>query len=205
MLREELGRLKGRGVAQLRSAGDSRLRERHIAGIQGQGRLAHLQGGSGHDVSNPVSDRCPVVGDSVGRCFAPQPAPHVSATEAVIAARIFATLTAAAPSPALQTALPSTSAVAPSPTPIPPTLTPTALPPTPSATAPVAGMVWVPGGEFTMGSDGDPAASVDEKPQHQVYVAGFWISRTEVTNAAICLVRGGWCVYCTRQPGVRPA
>lgn len=35
-----------------------------------------------------------------------------------------------------------------------------------------------------MGSgDADAAATNAEKPQHQVYVDGFWISRTQVTNA----------------------
>ena len=34
-----------------------------------------------------------------------------------------------------------------------------------------------------MGSDGDSAAFANEKPQHKVDVEGFWISRTEVTNA----------------------
>jgi formylglycine-generating enzyme required for sulfatase activity len=132
------------------------------------------------------------LGIALAGCLAPQPAPDASATEAVIAARIFATLTAAAPSPALQTALPFISTVAPSPMTIPPTLTPMALPPTPSSTAPVAGMVWVPEGEFTMGSDGDPAASADEKPQHRAHVKDFWISRTEVTNAqyALCVEAG---------------
>jgi len=39
--------------------------------------------------------------------------------------------------------------------------------------------VYVPAGEFTMGSDnGDE----DEKPVHTVNVAGFWIMQTEVTN-----------------------
>ena len=56
-------------------------------------------------------------------------------------------------------------------------------------------MVWVPGGEFTMGSDGDSAAFANEKPQHQVDVEGFWISRTEVNNAQYrrC-VEAGKCV-----------
>src|SRR5262245_29364078 len=44
------------------------------------------------------------------------------------------------------------------------------------------GMVWVPGGEFTMGSD-DELAWPDEKPAHRVRVAGFWMDETEVTNA----------------------
>jgi formylglycine-generating enzyme required for sulfatase activity len=44
--------------------------------------------------------------------------------------------------------------------------------------------LWIPPGEFTMGSsDKDKLASNDEKPPHPVYVDGFWIMRTEVTNA----------------------
>jgi serine/threonine-protein kinase len=45
-------------------------------------------------------------------------------------------------------------------------------------------LVYVPAGEFTMGSaDGDSEASSDEKPQHKVALDAFWIDRTEVTNA----------------------
>jgi formylglycine-generating enzyme required for sulfatase activity len=44
------------------------------------------------------------------------------------------------------------------------------------------GMVWVPGGEFTMGSD-DPDASAHEHPAHRVRVDGFWMDQTDVTNA----------------------
>jgi formylglycine-generating enzyme required for sulfatase activity len=45
-------------------------------------------------------------------------------------------------------------------------------------------MVYVPAGEFLMGSTyEDPFAEDDEKPQHTVYLAAFWIDRTEVTNA----------------------
>jgi formylglycine-generating enzyme required for sulfatase activity len=45
-------------------------------------------------------------------------------------------------------------------------------------------MVYVPAGEFWMGSDdGDPVAFNDEKPRHKVYVNAFWIDQTEVTNA----------------------
>ena len=50
-----------------------------------------------------------------------------------------------------------------------------------SQTKAPAGMVWVPGGEFTMGSDG-PEARPDERPAHRVRVDGFWIDATEVTN-----------------------
>jgi formylglycine-generating enzyme required for sulfatase activity len=43
------------------------------------------------------------------------------------------------------------------------------------------GMVWIPGGEFTMGSD-HPDAKKDEKPSHRVKVDGFWMDITPVTN-----------------------
>ncbi len=45
-----------------------------------------------------------------------------------------------------------------------------------------SGMVWMPGGEFTMGTD-SPQAWPEEKPAHRVRLDGFWIDRTEVTNA----------------------
>jgi formylglycine-generating enzyme required for sulfatase activity/serine/threonine protein kinase len=41
-------------------------------------------------------------------------------------------------------------------------------------------MVFVPAGEFTMGSGN---GEEDEKPVHQVYLDAFWIDQTEVTNA----------------------
>jgi formylglycine-generating enzyme required for sulfatase activity len=45
-----------------------------------------------------------------------------------------------------------------------------------------SGMVWVPGGEFTMGTDSD-LGKPDEKPAHRVRVDGFWMDETDVTNA----------------------
>ena len=43
--------------------------------------------------------------------------------------------------------------------------------------------VYVPAGEFLMGSsDDDNAAQSDEKPPHEVTLAAFWIMQTEVTN-----------------------
>lgn len=52
-----------------------------------------------------------------------------------------------------------------------------------------AGMVWVPGGEFSMGCDdprasicGGPDAMADARPIHRVRVGGFWMDATEVTN-----------------------
>lgn len=53
-----------------------------------------------------------------------------------------------------------------------------------SASSPAAttdGMVWIPGGEFTMGSD-HPLSRPDERPMHRVRVDGFWMDVTEVTN-----------------------
>src|SRR5436189_1647075 len=58
----------------------------------------------------------------------------------------------------------------------------------PQAPAP-AGMVWIPGGEFSMGSTaetesmcGQPGVTRDALPLHRVYVDGFWMDATEVTN-----------------------
>ena len=44
------------------------------------------------------------------------------------------------------------------------------------------GMAWIPAGEFDMGGVG-PLARADEFPVHRVRLSGFWIDRTEVTNA----------------------
>lgn len=56
-------------------------------------------------------------------------------------------------------------------------------------------MVYVPAGEFLMGSaDADSDAYSDEKPQHTVYLDAFWIDRTEVTNAQyLGCVEAGTC------------
>ena len=43
------------------------------------------------------------------------------------------------------------------------------------------GMVWIPGGEFSMGSE-DPMMGQDARPVHRVYVDAFWMDETEVTN-----------------------
>jgi len=58
----------------------------------------------------------------------------------------------------------------------------------PPASAP-EGMVWIPGGEFSMGSDsaseslcGQPGVTRDAQPIHRVFVDGFWMDKTEVTN-----------------------
>jgi sulfatase modifying factor 1 len=59
-----------------------------------------------------------------------------------------------------------------------------------SAASPATlGMVWIPGGEFLMGTDdptelicGGPDRMPDARPIHRVLVDGFWMDQTEVTN-----------------------
>ena len=52
--------------------------------------------------------------------------------------------------------------------------------PKPPGRPPAAGMVWIPGGSFVMGSDHHYP---EEAPAQRVEVAGFWIDRAPVTNA----------------------
>ncbi len=47
--------------------------------------------------------------------------------------------------------------------------------------APPEGMTWIPAGTFAMGSDLEEFP--DAQPVHDVYVDGFWMDETEVTNA----------------------
>jgi len=77
-----------------------------------------------------------------------------------------------------------------------PAATSTFLPTTANASTPPGaapeGMVWIPGGEFSMGA-ADPMgvdnnevgmrATTDSRPIHRAYVDGFWMDKTEVTNA----------------------
>lgn len=44
------------------------------------------------------------------------------------------------------------------------------------------GMVWIPAGEFTMGTD-DRKSMPNERPAHRVKLDGYWIDRHDVTNA----------------------
>ena len=51
------------------------------------------------------------------------------------------------------------------------------------------GMVWISGGEFSMGAMEPPATTevgmhgaTDARPIHRVYVDGFWMDKTDVTN-----------------------
>ncbi|HEY2467799.1 MAG TPA: formylglycine-generating enzyme family protein, partial [Terracidiphilus sp.] len=51
----------------------------------------------------------------------------------------------------------------------------------PSGSHPPPGMVWIPAGEFWMGSD-EPKFT-DARPWHRVRLSGYWIDKTLVTNA----------------------
>jgi sulfatase modifying factor 1 len=60
----------------------------------------------------------------------------------------------------------------------------------PSPTRLPKGMVWIPGGEFSMGAQDPPdmnpvamQAAADSRPIHRVYVDGFFMDKTDVTNA----------------------
>lgn len=79
-------------------------------------------------------------------------------------------------------------------------------PPTPAP----EGMVWIPGGEFSMGAR-DPMnrqdtvgmqATTDSRPVHRVAVEGFWMDATEVTNAQFTrFVRAtGYVTVAERKP-----
>src|SRR5262249_1710837 len=60
---------------------------------------------------------------------------------------------------------------------------------TPASASAPPGMVWIPGGEFSMGSALEseslcemPGMTRDASPIHRVYVDGFWMDATELTN-----------------------
>ena len=73
-----------------------------------------------------------------------------------------------------------------------------------------AGMVWIPGGEFSMGAQDPPdmddtvgmQATTDSRPIHRVYVDGFWMDATEVTNAqfAAFVEATGYVTVAERKP-----
>jgi formylglycine-generating enzyme required for sulfatase activity len=95
---------------------------------------------------------------------------------------------------------PTDTPTPPTPTPVPPTPTdtptetPTAtdtpVPPTytPTPTIP-PGMVYIPAGEFIMGSE---EGRSNERPTHTVYLDAFYIDKYEVTNAQyqVCVEKG---------------
>jgi sulfatase modifying factor 1 len=73
------------------------------------------------------------------------------------------------------------------------------------------GMVWIPGGEFSMGA-ADPLgkdanvvgmqATEDSRPIHRVAVGGFWMDATEVTNRRFAefVKATGYVTFAERKP-----
>jgi sulfatase modifying factor 1 len=87
-----------------------------------------------------------------------------------------------------------------------PTVENRAWPPGPAP----AGMVWIPGGEFSMGAEPPRdssdrvtmEATADARPIHRVYVDGFWMDATEVTNQqfAAFVAATGYVTVAERTP-----
>jgi formylglycine-generating enzyme required for sulfatase activity len=70
-----------------------------------------------------------------------------------------------------------------------PSFEPTTVNSTPLERVP-PGMVWIPGGDFSMGANDPPdmdevgmKATEEARPIHRVYVDGFFMDQTDVTNA----------------------
>ena len=66
----------------------------------------------------------------------------------------------------------------------PPVLSAPPPPPAPADAAALPAEVHVAGGPFTMGTSSEPWALDNERPAHEVDVAGFYLDTTPVTNAA---------------------
>jgi formylglycine-generating enzyme required for sulfatase activity len=75
--------------------------------------------------------------------------------------------------------------------------------------AAVEGMAWIPGGEFSMGgvnpagmNDGGHERMNDARPVHRVYVDGFFMDQTEVTNASFAdfVKATGYVTIAERKP-----
>ena len=61
---------------------------------------------------------------------------------------------------------------------------PTTAPPSGGTSTPAIAMISIPAGNFAMGSAvGDPGYTLDEDPQHTVYLDAYQISKYEITNA----------------------
>ena len=107
---------------------------------------------------------------------------------AILAAAAIAMLTAPAPAQPTTSVPAATTREAAAP---PSPFTPTIPNPAPAPANAPAGMVWIPGGEFSMGcltpNDGICSLATrqsvqDSQPVHRVYVDGFWMDKTDVTN-----------------------
>ncbi|HZP23050.1 MAG TPA: formylglycine-generating enzyme family protein [Terriglobales bacterium] len=90
---------------------------------------------------------------------------------------------------------------------------------TPAPGPPPAGMAWIPGGEFSMGANDPPnmdpvgmQATDDARPIHRVYVDGFFMDKSDVTNAEFArfVKATGYVTVAERKPraedypGARP-
>jgi sulfatase modifying factor 1 len=62
------------------------------------------------------------------------------------------------------------------------------------------GMVWIPGGEFSMGAEDETMR--DARPFHRVALDGFWMDKTEVTNAEFAgfIKATGYVTVAERKP-----
>jgi len=87
------------------------------------------------------------------------------------------------------TASPSDRAITSAAPPVSGAFTPTSPNPEPTRGTMPRGMVWIPGGEFSMGAEASddsmcalPGLTRDAQPIHRVRVSGFWMDATEVTN-----------------------
>ena len=76
------------------------------------------------------------------------------------------------------------------------------------------GMAWIPGGEFSMGCPAEADSLCcrrgvvrDAGPVHRVRVDGFWMDRTEVTNARYraCVLDGACAPSLSREDDPRTA
>jgi formylglycine-generating enzyme len=115
---------------------------------------------------------------------------------------------AAPPSPTAKAAVPVAPMAAARPD-FEPTLANDTPPPGPAP----AGMVWIAGGQFSMGAQDPPdlndsvgmLATRDSRPVHRVYVDGFWIDKTEVTNDqfAAFVNATGYLTIAERVPSAR--
>ncbi len=106
-------------------------------------------------------------------------APPITPTSIVPTITSTPTPTSTATRTATSTPLPTNTA----------TRTATATPTSTITPTPPPDMVFVPAGDFTMGSN---EGETDEKPAHTVYLDAFWIDKFEVTNKqyATCLNAG---------------
>jgi formylglycine-generating enzyme required for sulfatase activity len=101
------------------------------------------------------------------------------------------------PAPATTEASPDLAAGATITVPLPtatPLLLPTVTPSLANQRTTQDGMVqlFVPAGDFLMGSAGDPDADEDEQPQRAISLDAFWVDQTEITNRmyAACVAAG---------------